>query len=571
MSKGLFTKFSSFLLPIVFILLISFAIWTAILYVEKQAKLSVHKSLFTVLEISQEALLRWAYGQQHDLVDIANDDRIMDLTWAFLTTLESEKRLQLNQKFQHYMADRVAQYGDQNYWLIDPEGVNIASKSHVDLGVSNILTYLKKQDFNRILTGENVFIAPINYPVSLPTQHLLDPVLTREEPTAFVGVPIFGDNGEVLAALVLGFDPLVHFTRITELGRMGNTGETYAFDSNALLLTKSRFTQNLKLLGMLGDSKMAMLSLRITDPGVDLTQGLNATLAEDDRPLTLMAERALKDDRHPYYDAYPDYRGVPVMGAWLWNDELGIGLATEIDEQEALEGYHVTRFVFLCVLGVIVLLTLGLAYLPLWFKEKERIALAHHKNSLEKTVRHRTEQLEQANHKLKVLSELDPLTQIANRRLYNHTLIKEIAMANRTHEPISLLMIDIDNFKAYNDNYGHDMGDIILQEVAQIIRKSLTRMTDFVARFGGEEFVAIMPVTNEKGALFVANKIRESIEAAALEHLHSDVMPVITVSIGCATLEGTHLKKETLFQQADHALYLAKGKGRNQVVSYTKP
>lgn len=562
------SKFSSFLLPIVFLCLISFAISMAIIYVEKQAKHSIHQSLYTVLEITQEALQRWAESHLQDLVDISNNEQVHHLNQLLISSSDKHVINKANHGLQHLMQTMMSQYADQTFLIVDFNGVIRASKHTSDIGLTSHIFESHQEHLKNLFKGEEVFISPINYPVAgLQNNEALD---TRLAPTAFVGAPIFDEKGIVTAALILGFNPMVHFTRITELGRIGNTGETYAFDRNGLLITKSRFTQNLKLLGLLGEKDMAMLSISITDPGVNLVQGMTPELAIEDRPLTLMAQRAINGDRSAYYESYRDYRGVPVFGAWLWNEKLGIGLTTEIDREEALEAYHVTRLVFLIVLGIIILLTVALAFLPMWFKEKERQVLKRHKKSLEKTVRSRTEQLEQANHKLKVLSELDSLTRIANRRLYSRTLIKEIAMAKRTTEALSLLMIDIDFFKLYNDNYGHDHGDNVLQEVAKIISRSLTRTTDFVARYGGEEFVAIMPATDNKGAMFIAEKVRKNIEQLALEHLYSNVVPVVTVSVGVSTLKGPHLDKQTLFKQADHALYIAKEKGRNQVAAFSE-
>lgn len=562
------SKLSTYMLPLIFIVLISTAIFTAIVYVEKQAKLSIHKSLFTVLTISQEALQRWADNHLHDLVHITDDANVLAITQRLIRNQDKVKRFEINRDFKRLMSQEMKQYTDQTFLLLDTSGNTLASKFDSDLGIDSLLLKLRKPDMQTLFAGNNVFIPPVNYPILGPNfaGQSLDRSVITEEPTAFVGAPIFNEASQVIAVLILGFNPMVHFTRITELGRIGNTGETYAFDKTGLLITKSRFTQNLKLLGMLGEKNMAMLSIRITDPGVNLAESQQLGIPEKDRPLTLMADRAIQGDRAPYYDSYRDYRGESVFGAWMWSKSLGIGLATEIDENEALESFHVTRFVFLSVLVVIILLTLGLAFLPLWFKERERDTLRRHKNSLEKTVRSRTEQLEQANHKLKILSELDSLTQIANRRLYNRTLIKEVAMAGRTSEPLSLLMIDIDYFKLYNDNYGHDHGDVILQEVAKIITSSLNRTTDFAARYGGEEFVAILPATNEKGAMYVADRIRENIAAKELEHIYSHALPVITVSVGVACLAGKALSKEALFQAADLALYKAKELGRNQVV-----
>ncbi len=558
------SKLSSFFLPVVFCFLISIAILMAVIYVEKQAKRSIQQSLYTVLEITQEALQRWAENHMQDLVDIATNVKMYEISNILLTQSESEVVEEANHKLQFLMQENMRNYADQTFLIIDMDGTIRASKYESDIGIRSSIFEFRQQSLEDIFKGKNVFISPINYPVSaIQTENKMPS--TRMVPTAFVGAPIFDDNGVVSAALVFGFDPMVHFTRITELGRIGDTGETYAFDKTGLLITKSRFTQNLKLLGLLGGRDIAMLSIRITDPGVNLVKGFTSETPVSERPFTLMVKSAMTDDRSPYYDAYRDYRGVPVFGAWLWNEKLGIGLATEIDKEEALEAYRVIRFVFFMVLSIIILLTIGLAFLPMWFKEKERGALERHKKSLEKTVRSRTEQLEQANLKLKILSELDSLTKIANRRLYTRTLIRETAMARRTTEALSMLMIDIDFFKLYNDNYGHDHGDNVLQEVAKIISKSLTRANDFVARYGGEEFVVILPATSHKGALFVAEKVRKNIENHALEHLYSNVLPIVTVSIGVSTLENENVSENLLFQKADHALYLAKGKGRNQV------
>ena len=130
------------------------------------------------------------------------------------------------------------------------------------------------------------------------------------------------------------------------------------------------------------------------------------------------------------------------------------------------------------------------------------------------------------------------------------------------------MIIDIDYFKPYNDNYGHNQGDITLTKVAQAIANTLTRATDFVARYGGEEFVVLMTSTDANGAYKLGEKIRTNIEQLALEHHYSKINDVITVSIGVSSLMGEALNEKELFKQADTALYQVKANGRNQVVIY---
>jgi len=188
----------------------------------------------------------------------------------------------------------------------------------------------------------------------------------------------------------------------------------------------------------------------------------------------------------------------------------------------------------------------------------------------EEALKQRTQELEFANTKYKQLSETDPLTQISNRRVYEERVNTEINTAKRSGASLSLLMIDVDFFKKYNDNYGHDSGDVALIRVAKIIVESLPRSTDLAVRFGGEEFLVLMPLTDAEGAYTVAERIRLNIKSLAIAHSHSDVSPVLTVSIGLASLKGESLNEVDLLKQADNALYAAKDAGRNRCEIYTE-
>jgi diguanylate cyclase (GGDEF)-like protein len=166
-------------------------------------------------------------------------------------------------------------------------------------------------------------------------------------------------------------------------------------------------------------------------------------------------------------------------------------------------------------------------------------------------------------------SLLDALTLIPNRRKFDETLAMEWRRAMRDKTPLSLVMVDIDYFKQYNDHYGHGAGDICLQKVAAALAESVVRPSDLVARYGGEEFVVILPDTHQQAALHVAERVRESIERLALPHAHSTVAAVVTISVGVATQQVTqeHLLPKILSDAADKALYSAKNEGRNRVCS----
>jgi diguanylate cyclase (GGDEF)-like protein len=205
----------------------------------------------------------------------------------------------------------------------------------------------------------------------------------------------------------------------------------------------------------------------------------------------------------------------------------------------------------------------NLDYIDITERKLSDDALKKLNAELEERVKQRTAALKEANAQLIKLSETDTLTKIANRRAYERKIIEYIHMAKRTLKPLSLLMIDIDDFKIYNDTYGHDSGDIILEKVAATILTSSPRKTDFVARFGGEEFIVLLPATDTKSALFVAENIRNSIELLEITLPGKSIVDNVTVSLGVATLEGSELNEVTLLKHADISLYTAKNAGKN--------
>ncbi len=168
---------------------------------------------------------------------------------------------------------------------------------------------------------------------------------------------------------------------------------------------------------------------------------------------------------------------------------------------------------------------------------------------------------------LRDLSYQDGLTGIANRRRFDEKLEQEWRRAVRENQPISLIMVDIDFFKNYNDLYGHPAGDDCLKKIAHVLSETIARPGDIAARYGGEEFAAILPNTALLGAEKLAEQIRAHVEGLELPHANSAVSPWVTVSVGLATRVPTNGDDYTLLLEgADRALYKAKQQGRNRLV-----
>lgn len=192
-----------------------------------------------------------------------------------------------------------------------------------------------------------------------------------------------------------------------------------------------------------------------------------------------------------------------------------------------------------------------------------QVQLELHSSRIE--MRRLNQELQRVNDELRMLSNTDGLLRIANRRHFDETLERDLQRAIRNREHLSMLLIDVDHFKRFNDRYGHLEGDECLKKVASLIRTTVRRGSDLVARYGGEELAVILPEADIDKASLVAEKIHGSLREENIPHESSPVAPCVTVSIGAASiLPDPGSLAESLVQATDRALYAAKEGGRNR-------
>ncbi len=203
-----------------------------------------------------------------------------------------------------------------------------------------------------------------------------------------------------------------------------------------------------------------------------------------------------------------------------------------------------------------------------YLAQKERDQAFETLSKMQAQLETMNQELARSNRELQRLSSLDGLTGVANRRQFDESLEQEWQRAARTGMPLSLIFADVDYFKRYNDHYGHQAGDDALKKVAGALQSTVHRPADLVSRYGGEEFVMVLPDTTLEGAVAVASKVLDNVRTLNIPHENAENTDRVTLSIGVATLTPKENENpQTLVQAADKALYRAKEAGRNRIES----
>ncbi len=240
---------------------------------------------------------------------------------------------------------------------------------------------------------------------------------------------------------------------------------------------------------------------------------------------------------------------------------------TPIETNVILANNMIYQTMYLLV-GILIvsLVGIGLVTRKLRIRSIESRAFAGVTNKINRQLAEEMKIRKQIEAKLRKLTHIDALTEIGNRRKFDEEYEREWKRALRNQTSLAVVLIDIDNFKAYNDNYGHLAGDQTLRQIAKVMNEVALRSSDLITRFGGEEFVVLMPETDLRGALSVAENIRLEVEALAIKHSFATACDIVTVSAGVAALlPNKQAKQDQLINQADKSLYYAKESGRNCV------
>ena len=348
-------------LSLVTVFLLAAIGWHSLAAVEEEMKRNLAAQLQTTLSANVEALKIWIKDKKLDAEVLASQPEILEKTISLLEFVQKKdlspevlKRTDELIWLRKHLGAACKKYGFIGFVLLDSSGFQAGALLDEALGKRKVIE--RSDFFYRSLQGDTVVSPPFMGEIDLPDIH---GIWQKNWPTMFASTPISNPAGDTVGVLAFRIRPEIAFTRMLEINRWGNTGETYAFNGEGLMLSDSRFNPQLKKAGLLPDfpETRAILQMQIRDPGGNMEKGFHSPLPRSQQPLTFMADSATKGKTGVNVTGYRDYRGVLVVGAWSWLPDHYFGVATEMDVDEAFAPLQTMNYWFALIFGLFALST----------------------------------------------------------------------------------------------------------------------------------------------------------------------------------------------------------------------
>ena len=459
---------------------ISFFGWLAMEHNKNKILNDLEINLEMNLENTHERLKLWVDNHKLVIQEFGRDPALVNATREILTVSKDKNEL-LSSDALDKLRDFYSKYQEPlqsvGFFIIDKEYLNLASSRDQNIGVQSVIYDERPELMQKVFEGNSVFIPPIESDVHLDAVESNGSL--SKPPTMFFVTPIEGVSGEILAALAIRIDPTLGFSRVMQLSRIGKTGESYVFDHNGRLLSESRFKSDLRSIDLISYDQEDILQLEIRDPGGNMITGFKPDIPREQQPLTVMAADAIKGRSGTNMSGYRDYRGVPVYGSWLWDDQLGLGLASEIDVAEGESTYATIRLTMLGIFTGLVILMIFAVLFSLELGEKANTALLKAKDELEERVVLRTKQLNEEKAFLKILINAIPDI------IFYKDIHKKYVGANKAFErhigfEVDQLIgkTDLDIVTSEKANKHMEDDDMILRSGSSELFESVTMLED---------------------------------------------------------------------------------------------
>ncbi|MDX8389588.1 MAG: response regulator [Mariprofundaceae bacterium] len=329
--------------------------WSTLNSIKEHARKDLQNVLSTTLQTTYEGLKIWMDERSSEASFWAGHPGVQQHVIGLLSGQHDRESLLKHDSLRalRTILEPMIRAEDFNgFFIIAPDDhISLASMRDANVGSQNLLA-AQGGLLAKVFKGSIQISMPMISDVPLFDE---SGKVYKKSPTMFVVAPIYSDN-KVVAALALRIYPSRNFSRLAQLGRIGDSGETYVFNEKGRLLTESRFDDQLRDMGLIAQGVQGILNIEVRDPGGNMLLGYRPTQPRPLQPLTLMAATAISGESGANLDGYNDYRGVPVVGVWLWDKTLGFGITTEIDLDEAYDHYVDTQWIVLFALFLAVLI-----------------------------------------------------------------------------------------------------------------------------------------------------------------------------------------------------------------------
>ena len=341
---GLFLKGRIWVWPLVATVVLAGLVFTVRTQIESIMKENLRSELQTLLKVEVAMLEEWVGVQTSNATTAANDQRVRRIVYELVDQTADASASDVDSvrgQLQRVLNPTLLVHRYTGYVLVDRQRRVLASSEEDAIGLTAVPEY--EQFLSRAFEGEATICPPFASAVAMKDAN---GQVQTGVPTMFVCAPVQDDEDfHVVAALGLRIAPNLDFTRIMQLGRLGDSGETYAFDRSGVMVSNSRFDNDLILLGLLPDQpgSQSLLNLQLRDPQGDITVGYRPLVRRSKLPMTQMAADAIGGNSGVDVDGYRDYRGRSVIGAWTWLPDYALGVATEIDAAEAFRPLTVLK------------------------------------------------------------------------------------------------------------------------------------------------------------------------------------------------------------------------------------
>jgi len=349
-------------------------VWAIQASIARNTQAEISRTLTTIRDTTHLAVKTWFKDHIATGAAWADTQKIQTSAIQLLSEVPDKTRL-LNSSAQQTLREWFKTIHDvtryRGYFIVGPNNINLASSRDQNIGIENLLN--EQPGFlEGVWAGNPALSLPVKSDVPLLNSK---GELESGLPSMFVAAPIHSDKGEVIAIFMFRLNPEEGFTNALSQGSIGETGETYAFDGKGKLISKSRFDEQLRDIGLISTEENSILNIELRNPGVNLTKGEKTTLPRSKQPLTTMIKSAIKGETSTNLNSYLDYRGVPVVGAWVWDNKIGLGIATEIDAEEAYQTFSHSQFIIIFFTLFSFILLIGLTVIYTLFKERMQVEI----------------------------------------------------------------------------------------------------------------------------------------------------------------------------------------------------